>query len=54
MSDINYLRRILAEQYGITTDAQLNDAIQKMSKVNIGVMVSATTTNNQKEAAACA
>lgn len=40
MADIETLRRLLAEEYGIHSDRELYEALKNKSKVNIGVCVS--------------
>lgn len=40
MADIRALRKLLAEEYGIQTDQELQEAIRKMMKLNIGVCAS--------------
>ena len=37
MSRVEYLKNILLEEYGISTDKELERAIQQMPKINIGV-----------------
>ncbi len=54
MPDAAYLRKILEERYGIKTDSELNEAIRKMARPDLGAMTSAPTTNNHKEATICA
>lgn len=40
MPDVETLRRLLAEEYGIHSDKDLLDALNSSPKVNIGVCVS--------------
>lgn len=40
MADINALKKLLAEEYGITTVKELDEAMRKIGKLNIGVFVS--------------
>ena len=49
MSDIRALRKLLAEEYGIRTDRELNEAIGKMMKLNIGVFVSPVAKKDGKK-----
>lgn len=37
MGKVEYLKNILLEEYGIKTDKELEDAIRKMNKINIGI-----------------
>lgn len=39
MSALEYVKKLLAEQYGIKTEKQLDEAIKKMVKPNITVFV---------------
>ncbi len=47
MADINTLKKLLAEEYGITTVKELDEAM-KNSKLNIGVFVSPVRKNIRK------
>jgi hypothetical protein len=40
MADVETLRKLLAEQYGIRSDRELYEALKNKPKVNIGVCVS--------------
>lgn len=40
MADINALKKLLAEEYGITTNKDLIEAMKKIEKLNIGVCAS--------------
>ena len=40
MANVETLRRLLAEQYGIHSDKELYEALKNKSKVNIGACVS--------------
>ena len=37
MSKVEYLKNILLEEYGIKTSKELEDAIKKMNKIDIGI-----------------
>lgn len=37
MGKVEYLKGILLEEYGIKTDKDLESAIKKMQKINIGI-----------------
>lgn len=39
MVNIPELKKLLAEEYGIRSEAELSEALRKMKKVNIGVFV---------------
>ena len=43
------LRKILLEEYGISNDKELEDAIRKMPKINIGIFVSPVIRDYEKE-----
>lgn len=49
MADIRVLRKLLAEEYGIRTDRELNEAIRKMMKLDIGVFASPVARKDGKE-----
>lgn len=49
MADIRALRKLLAEEYGIRTDRELNEAIRKMMKLDIGVFASPVARKDGKE-----
>ena len=38
MADVKALRELLAEEFGITSDAELAKALGRMGKINIGSM----------------
>ena len=40
MADLPYLRKILEEKYGITTAAELEEAIRSQSLPDLGAMTS--------------
>ena len=40
MADVETLRRLLAEEYGIHSDHELYEALKNKQKVNIGACVS--------------
>ena len=37
MGKVELLKNVLLEEYGIKTDKELEDAIRKMEKINIGI-----------------
>lgn len=39
-ADVGTLRRLLEEEYGIKSDSDLQEALNRMTKVNIGSLVS--------------
>ena len=49
MADIRALRKLLAEEYGIRTDQELQEAIRKMMKLDIGVFASPVARKDGKE-----
>lgn len=40
MADIQTLKKLLAEEYGITTARELDEAMKKIGELNIGVFAS--------------
>lgn len=48
MADIDALKKLLAEEYGITTASELNESIRKIGKLNIGVFASPVRKENRK------
>ena len=40
MADIQTLKKLLAEEYGITTARELDEAMKKIGRLNIGVFAS--------------
>lgn len=56
MANAEWLREILAEQFGIYSEAELNEAIRYMKKLDIGVFVNRNDgkTAERKELMACA
>ena len=50
MGRVEYLKGILLEEYGIKTDKELESAIQKMNKINIGVFTTEFTKEERKGA----
>ena len=53
MADLTYLKKILEEQYGIQSPADLHAAIQNMNRVDLGMFRSEPTTI-RKEHLQCA
>ena len=53
MADIQVVRKILAEEYGIKSDWELAEALKKMPPINIGVFASpvAKPPHNRKDSA---
>ncbi len=43
MSALEYVKKLLAEQYGIKTAKQLDEALRKMAKPDISVFVAKPT-----------
>ena len=56
MANAEWLREHLAEQFGIHSEAELNEAIRSMKKLDIGVFVNRreVKTAERKELMACA
>ena len=56
MGKADWLREYLALQFGIRSEAELNEAIEKMQKLNIGAFVNRNDakTAERKEIMACA
>jgi hypothetical protein len=56
MANAEWLRKTLAEQFGIHSEAELNEAIRGMKKLDIGVFVNRndSKTAERKELMACA
>ena len=56
MANAEWLRKTLAEQFGINSEAELNEAIRGMKKLDIGVFVNIHDgkTAERKEIMACA
>lgn len=56
MANAEWLRKTLAEQFGIRTEAELDEAIRNMKKLDIGVFVNRNEikTAERKELIACA
>lgn len=56
MANAEWLREILAERFGIYSEAELNEAIRNMKKLDIGVFVNRNDgkTAERKELMACA
>lgn len=48
MADINALKKLLAEEYGITTARELDEAMRKIGKLNIGVFASPVRKDRRK------
>jgi hypothetical protein len=44
-----YLRKVLAEEYGIHNDKELEEAIRKTKPLNIGIFVSPVPSRENKE-----
>ena len=40
MADIEAIRKLLSEEYGICSDKELGEALRNIQKLNIGVCVS--------------
>ena len=40
MADLQVLKKLLAEEYGITTARELDEAMKKIGRLNIGVFAS--------------
>lgn len=53
MADLEYLKKILADQYGIRSAAELHMAIQNMNRIDLGMFRSEPTTR-RKEHLQCA
>ena len=49
MVKVEYLRGILLEEYGISTDKELEDAIRKIQKINIGLFATRVMGNFEFE-----
>lgn len=49
MADIQALRELLATEYGITSDKELDVALSRMKKINIGVFVSPERKDRRKD-----
>ena len=49
MVTAEYLRGILLEEYGISTDKELEDAIRKTQKINIGLFATRVMGDFEKE-----
>ena len=50
MVTVETLRKVLLEEYGISNDKELEDAIRKMPKLNIGLFVSPIIRDSEKGA----
>ncbi len=40
MTNVQNMRELLAAEYGIKSDMELAEALKKMQKINIGVLIS--------------
>ena len=48
MADIQTLKKLLAEEYGITTARELDEAMKKIGRLNIGVFASPVRNDGTK------
>ena len=50
MEKVEYLRKVLLEEYGIKNDKELKEAIKKLTPINIGIFTSPVNCTLTKEA----
>ena len=48
MGKVEYLRKVLLEEYGIANDRELEEALRKMPKINIGIFTTRIDRNCEK------
>ena len=53
MADIQSIKKILADVYGIRSDRELNEALENMEKLNIGAMVAPVISKGGTEHELC-
>lgn len=53
MADIQAIKKLLAEEYGIRSDRELSEALNRIGKLNIGVLASPVRKDDKHEKDRC-